>query len=243
MIYIDPGHGGADPGAVGAAGTREAVINMMITRRLQAILTARGVDCTLTHSGEGAQPGSDAGTDLNARTAIIRNQRPAVTISNHCNAAADRTAKGIEIFYYPNHVSGRLLAERVYSELIQVSQAHGIPGRGIKTANFAMTREPARIGAAAILIEYAFISNPAEEKLLNSQSYQDQAAAAVAKGVLNYMGIESRTPSPWELKLKEAAEWVKIKGISDGSRPNDPITRGELFVILQALAAKGGINI
>jgi len=243
MIYIDPGHGGIDPGAIGPAGTREAVINMLITRRLQAILTARGVDCTLTHTGQGARPGSDPNTDLNARTAIIRNQRPEICISNHCNAAADRAARGIEIFYYPNHVAGRLLAERVYAELIQVSQAHGIPGRGIKTANFAMTREPARIGAAAILIEYAFISNPAEEKLLNSQSYQDQAAAAVAKGVLNYMGIESRTPSPWELKLKEAAEWVKIKEISDGSRPNDPITRGELFVILKALAAKGAINI
>lgn len=243
MIYIDPGHGGTDPGAVGPAGTREAAINMMISRKLQAILTNRAISSRLTHSGEGAQPGSDPNSDLNARTAFIRNQRPEICISNHCNAAADRAARGIEIFYYPNHVYGRLLAERVYSELIQVSQAHGIPGRGIKTANFAMTREPARIGIPAILIEYAFISNPTEEKTLNNPIYQDQAAAAVAKGVMNYMGIESRTPSPWELKLKEAAEWVKIKGISDGSRPNDPITRGELFVILQALASRGAIKL
>ena len=243
MIIIDPGHGGADPGAVGPSGTREADINLIISRKQQILLVTRGISAALTHEGPGRQPGADPNTDLNARARMIHQQRPEITISNHCNAAATTSARGMEIFHYPGHVAGRLLAERVYSELIQVSQAYGIPGRGIKTANFAMTREPARIGSAAILIEYAFISNPTEEKTLNNPIYQDQAAAAVAKGVMNYMGSESRTPSPWELKLKEAAEWVKIKGISDGSRPNDPITRGELFVILQALARRGAIKL
>lgn len=242
MIYIDPGHGGTDPGAVGPAGTREAAINMMISRKLQAILTTRAISSRLTHSGEGAQPGSDPNTDLNARTALIRNQRPEVSISNHCNAAADRSARGIEIFYYPNHVAGRLLAERVYAELIQVSQAFGIPGRGIKTANFAMTREPSKIGAAAILIEFAFISNPGEEKTLCNATYQDQAAHAVVKGVLSYMGLNTQ-PTQWEVKLQEAAEWVRTQGISDGSRPGDNITRGELFVILKTLADKGAIKL
>ena len=57
------------------------------------------------------------------------------------------------------------------------------------------------------------------------------------------MGVENRQPSPWELMLKEAAEWVRQQEISDGSRPGDPITRGELFVILQALASRGAIKL
>ena len=242
MIVIDPGHGGSDPGAVGPAGTKESFINMEISRKMQAILTAWGIKNTFTHTGQGARPGSDPNTDLNARTAIVRNIRPDVSISNHCNAAANRAAVGMEVFYYPNHTTGRLLAEKVYAELIQVSQAHGIPGRGIKTANFAMTREPSRVGTAAILIEYAFVSNANEEALLNSAIFQDQAALAVCKGVISYMGINSQ-PTAWDLKLKEAADWVKAKGISDGTRPGDPITRGELFVILQALASRGAIKL
>lgn len=243
MIIIDPGHGGADPGAVGPSGTREADINLIISRKQQILLVTRGISAALTHEGPGRQPGADPNTDLNARARMIHQQRPEITISNHCNAAATTSARGMEIFHYPGHVAGRLLADRVYAELIQVCQSFGIPGRGIKSANFAMTREPARAGAAAILIEFAFISNPSEEKILTGATYQDQAAAAVMRGVLNYMGVENRQPSPWELMLKEAAEWVRQQEISDGSRPGDPITRGELFVILQALASRGAIKL
>jgi len=248
MIIIDPGHGGPDPGAVGPAGTREAAINMMISRKLVEMIANQGyqgITAAMTHDGPGIQPGAAPNPELNARTRFIHAQKPEIVISNHCNAAASPSARGMEIFHYPDSVSGRLLAERVYPALIQVCQVYGIPGRGIKTANFAMTREPARAGAAGILIEYAFISNPAEEKILNDISFQDQAAAAVMRGVLAYMGVASKPtePTAWEKQQQTAAEWVRGVGISDGSRPGDPITRGELFVILQALASRGAIKL
>ncbi len=243
MFIIDPGHtsGGADPGAVGASGTREGDITLILARKLQILLASRGLAASLTHAGQGIQPGSEPNTELNARTRFIQSVNPAASISIHCNAAGDRSAHGMEVFYYPGSSSGETLAYSVYAELLAAGMPYGITGRGVKTANYAMTRELAEINKPGILIELAFISNPAEEKTLNNASYQDQAAAAIVKGVLKFMGI-SPQPSEWELKVKAAAEWVKAAGISDGMRTGAYLTRGEFFVILKALADKGILN-
>ena len=242
MIIFDPGHGGSDPGAVGPAGTREADINMIISRKQHIIFTARGIDSKLTHQGEGREPGANPNAELNVRSRYIHQLHPEIVISNHCNASTDRRAGGMEIFYYPGSAAGESLAGCVYPILLGVCQRYGIAGRGIKTANFAMTREPTKAGAAGILIEYAFISNPAEERILKSAVFQDQAAAAVVEGVLRFMGKDTQQPTEWEQQQQTASAWVRAAGISDGTRVKDPITRGELFVILKALADQGKIR-
>ncbi|WP_375293609.1 N-acetylmuramoyl-L-alanine amidase family protein [Clostridium estertheticum] len=47
--------------------------------------------------------------------------------------------------------------------------------------------------AAAILIETLFITNPTEESLLASNSYQDLLAKAIATGILKTLGITNIT--------------------------------------------------
>ena len=39
----------------------------------------------------------------------------------------------------------------------------------------------------------------------------------------------------WETEKALARDWAMIKGISDGERPNDPITRQEMWVMLYRL--------
>jgi N-acetylmuramoyl-L-alanine amidase len=72
------------------------------------------------------------------------------------------------------------LASRIQDELAEVT---GSQGRGIKQAPFRVL-----VGATmpAVLIEVAFISHPAEEKLLVSDAYQSQVAAALTRGVARY---------------------------------------------------------
>jgi len=77
------------------------------------------------------------------------------------------------------------LANIIYGRL----EITGVPGRGVKRANFYVLRETSM---PAILIELAFISNPTEEKLLGSPEFQKKCAQAIADGILNYLGIERK---------------------------------------------------
>ena len=72
------------------------------------------------------------------------------------------------------------LASRIQEELAEVT---GSEGRGVKQAPFRVL-----VGAAmpAVLVEVAFISNPEEEKLLDSDAYQTKVAAALVRGIARY---------------------------------------------------------
>src|SRR6185295_10200370 len=72
------------------------------------------------------------------------------------------------------------LASRIQEELSEVT---GSQSRGIKQAPFRVL-----VGAAmpAVLVEVAFISNAAEEKLLSSDDYQSRIAAAITRGIARY---------------------------------------------------------
>lgn len=68
----------------------------------------------------------------------------------------------------------------VLSEIGSVNQLHK---RMVEQAGFAVLKAP---DIPSILIETAFISNPAEEKKLNDSRYQEQIAEAVLNGVKRY---------------------------------------------------------
>ena len=72
------------------------------------------------------------------------------------------------------------LATRIQDELGAVT---GSQVRGVKQAPFRVL-----VGATmpAVLVEVAFISNPREEKLLNSEAYQDKVAGALLRGIARY---------------------------------------------------------
>jgi N-acetylmuramoyl-L-alanine amidase len=78
------------------------------------------------------------------------------------------------------------LASRIQEE---ITSATGVGQRGVKQAPFRVL-----VGAAmpAALIEIAFISNPAEEKLLASDTFQAKVVSAIAKGISRYDGDLAR---------------------------------------------------
>ena len=45
--FIDPGHGGSDPGAVGPGNRLEKDDNLRYAKKLGDILTARGIECVI----------------------------------------------------------------------------------------------------------------------------------------------------------------------------------------------------
>ncbi|MFC1749199.1 N-acetylmuramoyl-L-alanine amidase [Pseudomonadota bacterium] len=72
------------------------------------------------------------------------------------------------------------VAGRVLNGLKQVGKVHK---QRVEQAGFAVLKSP---DIPSILIETAFISNPREEKNLNSSAYQNKLALAVQKGIRSY---------------------------------------------------------
>lgn len=172
-ILLDPGHGGADPGAVNqAAHINEKDLNLDVCLALGPLLESSGHVVLYTRTG-------DAGISPSARLALIRKWQPDAFISVHCNAANNPQAHGIETIYRDDY--DRNLAICVQSELVA---ATGMHNRGIKCdgspeyhRNLAVLKD---LETPAILVEIGFLSNSGDlQKIHDTQ----RIAQAIADGV------------------------------------------------------------
>jgi len=91
-IAIDAGHGGEDPGAIGAFGTREKDVTLAIARRLRALLESdRGMRVLLTRDGDYFVP-------LRERVAQARRVRADLFVSVHADAWIRPDARGSSVY-------------------------------------------------------------------------------------------------------------------------------------------------
>jgi N-acetylmuramoyl-L-alanine amidase len=92
VIVIDAGHGGKDPGAHGAAGTREKEVVLAAALALRDQLEARGgYRVVLTRS-------SDVFIPLPERVAIARREQADLFVSLHADSHADARASGASVY-------------------------------------------------------------------------------------------------------------------------------------------------
>ena len=216
-IIIDPGHGGKDPGAIGAAGTYEKDIVLDIAKRLKAILDGYQYDVKMTRSG-------DTFISLEQRTEIASQFVADLFISIHANASPTSRASGLEVYALKqldweeqkdpqrvrNHdilfnklamqkqdkavaniVTDMLysykssesftLARAISEELGQETRARE---RGVYKAGYFVLRNTLM---PAVLIEVGFLSNPREERQLNSGQYRQKIAEGISQSVRNYI--------------------------------------------------------
>ncbi len=97
LVVVDAGHGGVDPGAAGAGGTREKTVTLAVARRLAAILREdTTLDVRMTRD-------RDTLIALRDRARMANRWReegqPALFISIHCNANPSRAARGFETYF------------------------------------------------------------------------------------------------------------------------------------------------
>jgi N-acetylmuramoyl-L-alanine amidase len=171
-IVINGGHyPRLDSGAVGASGLQEAIVARDIMKRTACFLRAVGYEVLEVQKNELYQI-TDASNSFDAD----------LFVSIHCNAAANTAAKGTETFCYQLGGNGQRLARCIQNQIIN---SLGTVDRGIKTANFAVLRNT---DCPAVLVETAFISNSSDEALLASEAKRDKFAAAIARGITDYVG-------------------------------------------------------
>lgn len=101
LVVIDAGHGGVDPGARGAGGTREKDVTLRVAKALADELElAGGFDVRLTRTTDTLIALRDRTRFANRwRGEAGHGARPAVFISIHANAHRDRGTRGFETYF------------------------------------------------------------------------------------------------------------------------------------------------
>lgn len=93
VIVLDPGHGGKDPGAEGANGLQEKHIVLSIAKKLKSRLENElNVKVLLTRD-------DDSFISLKERTDFANSNNADLFVSIHTNAAENKKAHGIEVYY------------------------------------------------------------------------------------------------------------------------------------------------
>ncbi|MCC6647450.1 MAG: N-acetylmuramoyl-L-alanine amidase [Polyangiaceae bacterium] len=214
-VALDPGHGGADPGAIGAAGLREKDVTLDIAHRAAPVLARElGVSTLLTRD-------KDDHVSLEERTQRANAFRADLFISIHCNASESPAARGVQTYVLDSgsddvaaRVAARenattLQAGREVSGLLASLKLADTSVRSTHLAELLQRAAVASLGAAfpgtqdggvkragfyvlvgaempAALFETSFISHPTEEARLGSGEYRQRLADAIVNAVRAY---------------------------------------------------------
>jgi N-acetylmuramoyl-L-alanine amidase len=173
VVVIDPGHGGPDPGAVGINGIQEKGIVLDIGRQVADLLERQGVTVILTRS-------DDRDLDLEPRVQMAQRANATVFVSIHANAISMSRpdVNGLETYYYQ---SGDRLAQVIHNSILQGTD---VRDRGVRQARFYVLR---RTSMPAVLIEVGFVTGREDAAKLATPAYRSQMAAAIARGILQYI--------------------------------------------------------
>lgn len=181
MVVVDCGHGGFDAGASGDdTGVREDGLNLAVGLLVQEELEDRGVLVVMTRT-DGEALGDTKKADMAKRGEILSTEGADAVVSIHMNHFSDRSVQGPMAFYQAGAEAGQALAQQVMNTLCKELN---INSRLANPGNNFVTRVPT---APAVLVECGFLSNPAEEQLLQQTDYQQQLAHAIANGVMAFL--------------------------------------------------------
>ena len=176
-VVVDAGHGGSEKGAVGCLGQEEKDINLKIALELAEKLKQLGVNVVMTRECDGF-------VSLNDRVDIAKNNDANIFVSIHLNSIGDipmniHKNKGTSVYYFnPN---SKKFAETVEKS---VTKFAGTRKDGVKTASFAVIRPYNYVG---ILVETAYMTNPCDSVLYNSENFASNVAQGIAEGILEFI--------------------------------------------------------
>ena len=186
-IVIDPGHGGYDPGKIGAGGLKEKDVNLSIAKLLRENLEAAGVRVVLTREDDVSlcEEGEERAKvrDLKRRIQIMEEARPVAAISIHQNSYPEEQVRGSQVFYYHASSEGKTLAQALQDRL--KSEADPENGRQIKENDSYYLLK--KTSVHTVIAECGFLSNPEEAEKLGSADYQECIAWALYLGIMDYL--------------------------------------------------------
>lgn len=181
IVILDAGHGGWDPGKAGVQGEHEKEINLKIMTRLQMLLEQGGATVHITRATDEAL-GDTKSEDMANRRIIADEMMGDILVSIHQNAFSDAKAKGAQVFYHHTSDSGQQLADLIQFYLTSFADPEN-HRESKSNDDYYILRSTSM---ASVLVECGFLSNPEEERRLNTEEYQEKIAWSIYMGILKY---------------------------------------------------------
>lgn len=215
-IVIDAGHGGRDPGAVGALGTLEKDITLDVARRLRDKLAASGAYRIVLVRD------ADVFVPLRERAAFANQHGADLFVSIHVNYLPRVSTNAVETYYFgrfqdertrqlaelENQGSDYSLSEfeslvrnmqdtlklqesRTLAHAIQDTLLASIRARNQRVLDNGVRTAPfvvlLGVKAPSVLVEIGSLSSPEAERSLRREAYRDEIAAYLAAGLVDYL--------------------------------------------------------
>ena len=215
-IVIDPGHGGHDTGTIGPNGLLEKDLVLDVSKRLGKLLEGRlGADVVFTRRDDtfipletrtsiANQEEADLFVSVHANSSRDRDARgvetyylnftsspEALEVAARENAEADKSIHELQDLVKKIALKEKIEESKEFASDVQQSLHSGLAAksaairdRGVKKAPFVVL-----IGAnmPSILAEISFISNPVDEKRLESSDYRQRIAESLYRGIARYV--------------------------------------------------------
>ena len=181
-LYLDPGHGGEDPGAQGN-GLNEKDITLAIALKIRKIILNdyENVQVKMSRTSDTTRSLAQRSSGANAWDADF-------FLAIHINSA-DSSAQGYEDFIYDGASNTSKTAKYqdiIHAEVIKVNQ---LKDRGQKKANFHVIRETKM---PSILTENGFISNKHDAALMKDSAWQQKVAQGHVNGIAKAFGLKRK---------------------------------------------------
>lgn len=185
-VFIDPGHGGLDDGAVADPGKYlfEDEINLTIGLYLDLMLRMKNFDTMLSRN-------RDVGLSLHDRCEIANGWGASIFVSVHVNSFTRPSPSGFGVYVYSGTANPdtQRLAETINSHLVEDFSEH--MQRGIYGENFYVLR---KTRMPAVLVECEFISNPEQAEWLRKIENRFLMAASLFRGIEDFFSVTGQRP-------------------------------------------------
>ncbi|HEY4904911.1 MAG TPA: N-acetylmuramoyl-L-alanine amidase [Candidatus Sulfotelmatobacter sp.] len=214
-IVIDPGHGGHDTGTIGPNGLEEKDLVLEVGRRLGKLLETRlGAEVVYTRKTDtfipletrtaiANQDRADLFISIHANSSHDESARgvetyylnftsspEALEVAARENAVSEKSIYELQDLVKKIALKDKIEESREFAGDVQESLHSGlavkssaIRDRGVKKAPFIVL-----IGAnmPSILAEISFVSNPSDERRLETSEYRQRIAESLYRGVARY---------------------------------------------------------
>ena len=173
--YLDFGHGGKDPGAIGYTNLKESdialkigmIIKENLENALEKVITTRK---------------NDKYYSLDYRTTKANHENCDYFISIHLNSATNTSAKGCEVWIYNENSKLQTLANNLCNNL---ATKMNTPNRGIKYSKKLAVLKNTKM--PALLIEIDFISNKEVENYLKNDKNLKNISDTISSTLLSFV--------------------------------------------------------
>lgn len=186
-IVLDAGHGGKDCGTLASDGTYEKDINLGVVLNLYDFLMFSGINChpIRTKDKEYYPKGSNKNkSDLYNRLDFVNSFENSILVSIHQNHYEDTSQWGMQVWYAPNVLSSKKLADNILNISKQFLQPDNSRSNRVSDNSYYILY---KASVPSVMVECGFMSNVEENNKLKTDKYQKELSYTILMGINQYL--------------------------------------------------------